>query len=81
MTTTVFGSERDAGFGTPDRLAGLGGIAPAPRDFGKISGNPKCSHRYNRRLQHVFYASALFSIYIPLRAIIRAPTDSSVPTT
>lgn len=26
-------------FGTPDRLAGFGGVAPAPRDSGKISGN------------------------------------------
>lgn len=26
-------------FGTSDRLAGFGGVAPVPRDSGKISGN------------------------------------------
>ncbi|MPY34758.1 IS110 family transposase [Streptomyces adustus] len=49
-------------FGTPDRLAGFGGVAPAPRDSGKISGNLRRPQRYNRRLQRVFYTSALFSI-------------------
>ncbi|MFF7159667.1 IS110 family transposase [Streptomyces sp. NPDC008139] len=50
-------------FGTPDRLAGFGGVAPAPpRDSGKISGNLRRPQRYNRRLQRVFYTSALISI-------------------
>ncbi|MER5700062.1 transposase [Streptomyces mirabilis] len=49
-------------FGTADRLAGFGGVAPVPRDSGKISGNFRRSRRYNRRLQRVFYISALFSI-------------------
>ncbi|WP_335976737.1 IS110 family transposase [Streptomyces sp. CA2R106] len=49
-------------FGTADRLAGFGGVAPVPRDSGKISGNLRRSRRYNRRLQRVFYISALFSI-------------------
>ncbi|MGW0570244.1 IS110 family transposase [Streptomyces tauricus] len=49
-------------FGTPDRLAGFGGVAPAPRDSGKISGNLRRPQRYNRRLQRVFYISALFNI-------------------
>jgi len=48
--------------GTADRLAGLGGVAPAPRDFGKISGNLRRPRRYNRRLQRGFCISALFSI-------------------
>ncbi|MET7686060.1 IS110 family transposase [Streptomyces sp. NPDC005423] len=51
-----------AAFGTPDRLAGFGGVAPVPRDSGKISGNLRRPQRYNRRLQRVFYTSALFSI-------------------
>ncbi|MFD5892239.1 IS110 family transposase [Streptomyces sp. NPDC060334] len=51
-----------ATFGTPDRLAGFGGVAPVPRDSGKISGNLHRPRRYNRRLQRVFYISALFSI-------------------
>lgn len=49
-------------FGTPDRLAGFGGVAPVPRDSGKISGNMRRPQRYNRRLQRIFYTSALFSI-------------------
>jgi transposase len=49
-------------FGTPDRLAGFGGVAPVPRDSGKISGNLRRPRRYNRRLQRVLYTSALFSI-------------------
>ncbi|MFD0305236.1 IS110 family transposase [Streptomyces sp. NPDC127119] len=49
-------------FGTADRLASFGGVAPVPRDSGKISGNLRRPKRYNRRLQRVFYASALFSI-------------------
>lgn len=49
-------------FGTADRLAGFGGVAPVPRDSGQISGNLRHPRRYNRHLQRVFYASALFSI-------------------
>ncbi|MDO0930777.1 IS110 family transposase [Streptomyces sp. DG2A-72] len=49
-------------FGTPDRLASFGGVAPVPRDSGRISGSLKRPQRYNRRLQRVFYTSALFSI-------------------
>lgn len=49
-------------FGTPDRLAAFGGVAPVPRDSGKISGNLRRPQRYNRRLQRVLYTSALFSI-------------------
>ncbi|OMI84638.1 IS110 family transposase [Streptomyces sp. M1013] len=49
-------------FGTPDRLAGFGGVAPVPRDSGKLSGNLRRPQRYNRRLQRVLYTSALFSI-------------------
>ncbi|ADI11715.1 putative transposase [Streptomyces bingchenggensis BCW-1] len=47
---------------SPDRLAGFAGVAPAPRDSGKISGNPQRYRRYSRRLQRVFYTSALISI-------------------
>lgn len=49
-------------FGTADRLAGFGGVAPVPRDSGKISGNLRRPRRYNRRLQRVFCISALSSI-------------------
>ena len=49
-------------FGSADRLAGFGGVAPVPRDSGKISGNLRRPQRYNRRLQRVFYTSALVSV-------------------
>ncbi|MGP4013850.1 IS110 family transposase [Streptomyces sp. 4N124] len=49
-------------FGTADRLAGFGGVAPVPRDSGKLSGNLRRPQRYNRRLQRVLYTSALLSI-------------------
>ncbi|GGV54735.1 transposase [Streptomyces spectabilis] len=51
-----------AAFGTTDRLAGFRGVAPVPRDSGRNSGNLRRPKRYNRRLQRVFYTSALFSI-------------------
>jgi transposase len=51
-----------ARFGTPDRLAGFAGLAPAPRDSGRISGNLHRPARYHRGLQRVFYTSALISI-------------------
>lgn len=49
-------------FPTPDRLAAFAGVAPAPRDSGKTSGNLHRPSRYHRRLQRVFYTSALISI-------------------
>ncbi|MFJ8552992.1 IS110 family transposase [Streptomyces sp. NPDC093676] len=55
------GGDMDA-FESPDRLAGFAGVAPAPRDSGKISGNLHRPRRYSRRLQRVFYTSALISI-------------------
>lgn len=51
-----------ASFGSPDRLAGGAGLAPVPRDSGRISGNPHRPRRYNRRLLPVFYISAQVSI-------------------
>ncbi|MDF3294430.1 IS110 family transposase [Streptomyces silvisoli] len=49
-------------FPTPDQLAAFAGVAPAPRDSGKTSGNLHRPQRYHRRLQRVFYTSALISI-------------------
>ncbi|MFJ9444519.1 IS110 family transposase [Kitasatospora sp. NPDC101235] len=45
-------------FGSPDRLAGVAGLAPVPRNSGKISGNMKRPRRYSRRLLRMFYMSA-----------------------
>jgi transposase len=46
-------------FGTSDRLAGVAGLAPVPKDSGRISGNMRRPRRYCRRLLRVFYMSAL----------------------
>ncbi len=45
-------------FGSPDRLAGVAGLAPVPRDSGKVSGNLQRPRRYSRRLLRMFYLSA-----------------------
>ncbi|MEU8928129.1 IS110 family transposase [Kitasatospora sp. NPDC048545] len=50
------------GFDSPDALAALAGVAPAPRDSGKVSGNLHRPVTYHRRLQRVFYTSALVSV-------------------
>lgn len=49
-------------FASADRLAAFAGVSPVPRDSGKASGNLHRSTRYSRRLQRVFYTSALISI-------------------
>jgi transposase len=49
-------------FAPPDALAAFAGVAPAPRDSGKVSGNLHRPTAYHRRLQRVFYTSALVSI-------------------
>jgi transposase len=49
-------------FATPDRLAGFAGLAPAPRDSGRIRGNLQRPRRYHRGLNRVFYYSAMISI-------------------
>src|SRR5215469_1190767 len=49
-------------FVTPDRLAGFAGLAPAPRDSGRIRGNLHRPRRYHRGLNRVFYYSAMISL-------------------
>ena len=49
-------------FDSVDRLAGVAGLAPVPRDSGRISGNLKRPRRYNRRLLRTCYLAALTSI-------------------
>jgi transposase len=49
-------------FDSVDRLAGVAGLAPVPRDSGRISGNLRRPRRYNRRLLRACYLSALISI-------------------
>ena len=46
-------------FGSPDRLAAVAGLAPVPKDSGRINGNMRRPRRYCRRLLRVFYMSAM----------------------
>nr|WP_107417239.1 IS110 family transposase [Streptomyces sp. CB00455] len=46
-------------YGTSDRLAGVAGLAPVPKDSGRISGNMRRPRRYCRRLLRVFYMSSM----------------------
>jgi transposase len=49
-------------FPSADHLAAYAGLAPVPRDSGKRVGNLHRPQRYNRRLRHVFYMSALTTL-------------------
>ena len=51
-----------AAFGTPDRLAGFAGLAPVPRDSGRISGNMRRPRRYHRGLLRACYLAAMASL-------------------
>ncbi|WP_198165612.1 IS110 family transposase [Nocardia fusca] len=45
-------------FDSVDRLAGVAGLAPVPRDSGRVSGNLKRPRRYDRRLLRACYLAA-----------------------
>lgn len=49
-------------FGTSNRFAAVAGLAPAPRDSGRISGNLKRPRHFDRRLLRVAYMSAQLSV-------------------
>jgi transposase len=49
-------------FASADRLAGVAGLAPVPRDSGRINGNLKRPRRYDRRLLRACYLSAHIAI-------------------
>ena len=49
-------------FENVDRLASVAGLAPAPRDSGRISGNHHRPRRFNRRLMRTCYLAALSSL-------------------
>lgn len=49
-------------FGTPDRLASFAGVAPVPRDSGRVSGNMCRPRRYHRGLLRAFYLSSMASL-------------------
>ena len=54
------GGDMDA-FGSADRLAGFAGLAPRPRDSGRVSGNLRRPKRYHRGLLRSMYLSAMVS--------------------
>jgi transposase len=51
-------------FDSADRLAGVSGLAPVPRDSGRVSGNLKRPRRYDRRLLRACYLSAQIAVRI-----------------
>lgn len=55
------GGDMDA-FGTVDRLAGYAGLAPVPRDSGRVSGNLRRPRRFHRGLLRAFYLSSFASL-------------------
>ena len=55
------GGNLDA-YDTADRLASVAGLAPVPRDSGRISGNLHRPRRFNRRLLRTCYLAALSSL-------------------
>lgn len=52
------GGDLATAFGTPDRLAAYAGLAPVPRDSGRVRGNLHRPQRYHRGLRRVFYLAA-----------------------
>jgi transposase len=55
------GGDMDA-FGSADRLAGYAGLAPRPRDSGRVSGNLRRPRRYHRGLLRAMYLSAMAAL-------------------
>lgn len=51
-----------AAYPTADRLASIAGLAPVPRDSGRVSGNLIRPRRFNRPLLRACYLAAMFSI-------------------
>jgi transposase len=49
-------------FPSANHLAGYAGLAPAPHDSGRRTGNLRRPKRYSRQLQRTFYTSAMISI-------------------
>lgn len=56
------GGDLRAAFGNPGRLAAYAGLAPVPRDSGRVRGNLHRPKRYHRGLRRVFYMAALSAI-------------------
>jgi transposase len=59
------GGDLQAAFGNPGRLAAYAGLAPVPRDSGRVRGNLHRPKRYHRGLRLVFYMAAMSAIKRP----------------
>jgi transposase len=59
------GGDLRTAFGTADRLAAYAGLAPVPRDSGRVRGNLHRPQRYHRGLRRVFYLAAFSAIKHP----------------
>jgi transposase len=53
------GGDVQAAFDNPGRLASYAGLAPVPKDSGRVTGNWRRPKRYNRALRRVFYMTAV----------------------
>lgn len=51
-----------AAFGSADRIAGYAGLAPQPRDSGRVSGHLRRPRRFHRGLLNAMYLSTLSSL-------------------
>lgn len=56
------GGDLHTAFGSSGRLAAYAGLAPVPRDSGRVRGNLHRPKRYHRGLRRVFYMAALSAI-------------------
>ncbi|MET7708807.1 IS110 family transposase [Micromonospora sp. NPDC005413] len=56
------GGDLSVAFGSSARLAAYAGLAPVPRDSGRVRGNLHRPKRYHRGLRRVFYLAALSAI-------------------
>lgn len=58
------GGDLRAAFANSGRLAAYAGLAPVPRDSGRVRGNLHRPQRYHRGLRRVFYLAALSAIKV-----------------
>jgi transposase len=59
------GGDLQAAFRSSGHLAAYAGLAPVPRDSGRVRGNLHRPKRYHRGLRRVFYLAALSAIKRP----------------
>ena len=59
------GGDLQAAFRSSGHLAAYAGLAPVPRDSGRVRGNLHRPQRYHRGLRRVFYLAALSAIKRP----------------